>query len=137
MLFHHRIHPGEATVRITERFDVQEVKNILSPFSTTLCILLCNICTKDNRLNHIVICAMLAIHMTFCNCPGAVGRCTPVKSYSERGENYTFGRLFNQHRARWDLRTVGFTGAWQVAKVWGRVKQKSRCKPFYNQVISR
>ena len=28
-LFHHRIHPGEATVRITERFDVQEV-NILT-----------------------------------------------------------------------------------------------------------
>ena len=29
ILFHHRIHPGEATVRITERFDVQEV-NILT-----------------------------------------------------------------------------------------------------------
>ena len=31
--FDHRIHPGEPTVRITERFDVQEV-NILSIFNT-------------------------------------------------------------------------------------------------------
>ena len=30
--FHHRIHPGEPTVRITERFDVQEV-NIISIFN--------------------------------------------------------------------------------------------------------
>ena len=45
--------------------------------------------------------------------------------------------VFNRHQARWDLRTVGFTGAWQVAKVWGRVKQKFRCEPGYNQVICR
>ena len=31
--FDHRIHPGEPTVRITERFDVQEV-NIISIFNT-------------------------------------------------------------------------------------------------------
>ena len=149
MLFHHRIHPGEATVRITERFDVQEVKNILSPFSTLCILLLGNICTKDNHIWHpyiihigqpyIELCNFEPRQdfLNCCNLQGTSGRCTPVKSYSERGENYTFGRLFNRHQARWDLRTVGFTGAWQVAKVWGRVKQKFRCEPFYNQVISR
>ena len=54
--FEHRIHPGEPTVRITERFDVQEV-NILSIFNTLYS-------TLQEEKPYLVSWSMSNLHMT-------------------------------------------------------------------------